>query len=53
MGVLAAPTKAASEFTRGSSYVLVGRRYAELLEKGGKPIDATKVRGAIREVLEK
>lgn len=50
---VAKPKSAASEFTRGSSYVIVGSKYAQLLEQSGRPVDAKKIRDAVKDVLEK
>ncbi len=52
-GRITRPKEAAGEFTAGSNYVVVGRRYADLLERAGKPKDAATVREAVQQVLDK
>lgn len=52
-GRITKPKDAAGEFTAGSNYVVVGRRYADLLQQAGKPIDAKKVRDAVQQVLDR
>jgi len=42
-----------NEFAAGSMYVAVGRKYADLLERAGKVIDARKVRDAVDVVIGK
>jgi hypothetical protein len=52
-GRITKPKEAAGEFTAGSNYVVVGNHYADLLDRAGKPIDAKKVRDAVKQVLDK
>lgn len=47
------PEKMSNEFSQNSNYVVVGRRYADLLEGIGKAIDAKKVRDAVAAAIGK
>ncbi len=47
------PDRMSNEFAAGSMYVAVGRKYADLLERAGKVIDARKVRDAVDVVIGK
>jgi len=47
------PSQTSSQFTAASTYVVVGKSYAALLEKAGKPSDAKRVRDQIKQVMDR
>ena len=52
-GRITKPEKMSNEFAAGSTYVSVGKHYAELLDKAGKPADAKRVQERIAQVIGK